>query len=50
MLAVAYNGKPVILWDVEADSYYGKTGKKLPSGESSTHPITVLVFNPNEAV
>lgn len=50
MLAVAYNGKPVILWDLETDSYYGNTGKKLPSGESSTHLVTALVFNPNQAV
>lgn len=50
MIAVAYNGKPIILWDLEADSYYGNTGKKLPSGESSTHLITALVFNPNQAV
>lgn len=50
MIAVAYNGKPVILWDLEADSYYGNTGKKLSSGESSTHLITALVFNPNQAV
>lgn len=50
MLAVAYNGKPIILWDLEADSYYGDTGKKLASGESSTHLVTALVFNPNQAV
>jgi WD40 repeat protein/pimeloyl-ACP methyl ester carboxylesterase len=50
MLAVAYNGKPVILWDLDADSYYGSTGKKLTSGESSTHPVTALVFNPNQDI
>lgn len=50
MLAVAYNGKPVILWDLEADSYYDRTGKKLSTGESSTHPVTALVFNPNQYI
>lgn len=50
MLAVAYKGKPVILWDLETDGYYGKTGKRLLNGESSTYPVTALVFNPNQAV
>lgn len=48
MLAVAYNGRPIILWDLESDSFYGYTGKRLPSGDISTHPITALAFNPKQ--
>ena len=50
MLAVAYSGRPITLWDLEADAYYGSCGKKLSGGETSTHPITALVFNPNPAI
>lgn len=50
MLAVAYSGRPITLWDLEEDSYYGSCGKKLPSGETSTHLVTALVFNPNPAI
>jgi WD40 repeat protein len=47
MLAVAYIGKPVILWDLKDNSFYGNCGKKLSNGETSTHPVSALVFNPN---
>ncbi|PCD29344.1 hypothetical protein AU210_011882 [Fusarium oxysporum f. sp. radicis-cucumerinum] len=47
MLAVAYNGQPVILWDMEEDTYAGSCGKKLSSGETSTHVVVALAFNPN---
>lgn len=47
MLAVAYPGRPIILWDLEEDSYFGSCGKKLASGETSKHLVTALVFNPN---
>ena len=47
MLAVAYSGRPITLWDLEEDTYYGACGKKLASGETSTHMVTALVFNPN---
>ena len=47
MLAVAYSGKPIMIWDLEEDQYYGSCGKKLASGETSTHVVTALVFNPN---
>lgn len=47
MLAVAYSGRPILLWDFMEGSYYGTCGKKLSSGETSTHLITALVFNPN---
>lgn len=49
MLAAAYPGRPIILWDLEEDSYYGSCGKKLASGETSKHLVTALVFNPNPA-
>ena len=47
MLAVAYSGRPIMLWDLEGDDYYGCCGKKLASGETSTHRVTALVLNPN---
>lgn len=47
MLAVAYSGRQITLWDLDGDTYYGCCGKKLASGETSTHMITALVFNPN---
>ncbi len=50
MLAVAYSGRPITLWDLEEDTHYGSCGKKLPSGETSTHLVTALVFNPNPAI
>jgi WD40 repeat protein len=50
MLAVAYIGRPIMLWDLEEDMYYGSCGLKLPSGETSTHLVTGLVFNPNPTI
>ncbi|KAH6681563.1 NACHT and WD domain protein [Halenospora varia] len=47
MMALAYTGQPIILWDLEEDIYYGTCGKKLPNGETSTHVVSVLVLNPN---
>ncbi|RBQ65882.1 hypothetical protein FVER14953_21410 [Fusarium verticillioides] len=47
MLAVAYNVQPIILWDMEEDTYAGSCGKKLSSGETFTHVIVALAFNPN---
>ena len=47
MLAAAYPTRPITLWDLEEDAYYGTTGKKLASGETSSHMITALIFNPN---
>lgn len=47
MLAVAYSGQPIMLWDMEEDSYVGSCGKKLSSGETSTHVVVALAFNPN---
>lgn len=50
MLAVAYSGRPIVLWDLEETTYYGCCGKKLSNGDTSTHPVTALVFNPNPAI
>lgn len=47
MLAVAYSGKPIVLWDIEEDAYAGSCGKKLSSGETSTDVVVALSFNPN---
>ncbi|KAI0864304.1 NACHT and WD domain protein [Xylaria cubensis] len=46
MLAAAYSGMPIILWDLEEDFCYGTCGKKLPDGETCTHMVTSMVFNP----
>ncbi|PWY75065.1 NACHT and WD domain protein [Aspergillus heteromorphus CBS 117.55] len=50
MLAVAYPRKPVILWDLQEDAYYGACGKRGVSGATSADPIAALVFNPNPAI
>ena len=50
MLAVAYSGRPIALWDLEEDAYYGSCGKKMLDGETSTHLVTALVLNPNKAI
>ena len=47
MLAIAYNGRPITLWDLEEDGHYGSCGKKLAGGATTTHMVTALAFNPN---
>ncbi|KAI1157343.1 WD40-repeat-containing domain protein [Nemania serpens] len=47
MIAIAYSEQPIALWDMEEDAYFGSCGKKLSSGETSTHVVVALVFNPN---
>lgn len=47
ILAVGYNGQPITLWDIEEDAFAGSCGKKLSSGETSTHVVVALAFNPN---
>jgi WD40 repeat protein len=47
MLAVAYSSQPITLWDLKEDAYFGSCGKKLSSGETSTHIVVSLAFNPN---
>jgi nucleoside-triphosphatase THEP1 len=50
MLAIASPGRPIILWSLVDDDYYGSCGKKLANGEPSKHLVTALVFNPNPAL
>ncbi|TVY33066.1 Vegetative incompatibility protein HET-E-1 [Lachnellula subtilissima] len=47
MMAVAYSGKPILLWDLAGNTFYGTCGRKWSNGETSTHVISALVFNPN---
>ncbi|KAJ5682334.1 hypothetical protein N7462_005499 [Penicillium macrosclerotiorum] len=47
MLAVAYRGRPITLWDLKEDSYCGICGKRLPGGNSGPYLVNDLVFNPN---
>ncbi|OQE43655.1 hypothetical protein PENCOP_c003G00554 [Penicillium coprophilum] len=47
MLAVAYSGHPITIWDMEEDAYAGSCGKKLSGGKTSTHVVVALAFNPN---
>ncbi|KAI5456947.1 WD40-repeat-containing domain protein [Mariannaea sp. PMI_226] len=46
MLAVAYSGQPITLWDMAEDTFAGGCGKKLSSGETCTHVVVALAFNP----
>lgn len=39
LVAIAYNGRPITLWDLEEDGLYGSCGKKLAGGETSTHMV-----------
>lgn len=41
------SGKAITLWDLEEDVYAGSCGKKRSTGETSTHVVVSLVFNPN---
>ncbi|KAK4198284.1 hypothetical protein QBC40DRAFT_331593 [Triangularia verruculosa] len=50
MMAIAYSGKPIILWDLQGDQFYGDCGKRLEGGETSTHPIQALQINPNSDI
>ncbi|KAI6351616.1 hypothetical protein MCOR25_009820 [Pyricularia grisea] len=50
LLAVAYFGRPIILWDLEEESYIGSCGKKLSNGETSTHAVVALAFSPNPII
>ncbi|KAJ5173905.1 uncharacterized protein N7500_001836 [Penicillium coprophilum] len=47
MLAVVYSGQPITIWDIEEDVYAGSCGKKLSGGETSTHIVVALAFNPD---
>ncbi|KAE8331929.1 hypothetical protein BDV39DRAFT_217846 [Aspergillus sergii] len=50
MLAVAYSGRPIALWDLREDTHYGSCGKKLGDGETSKDVVTALIFNPNSGI
>ncbi|BCS04131.1 NACHT and WD domain protein [Aspergillus luchuensis] len=50
MMAIAYSGRPITLWDLQEDAYYGSCGKKLANGETSKHMVTALIFNPNPSI
>ncbi|KAM7184137.1 hypothetical protein V8F20_012346 [Naviculisporaceae sp. PSN 640] len=50
MLAVAYSGQPITIWDLEGDAYYGTCGKRLATGDTATHPLQALQFNPNKTI
>ncbi|KAK0723314.1 P-loop containing nucleoside triphosphate hydrolase protein [Lasiosphaeria miniovina] len=45
MLIVVYNGRPITLWGMDEDTYTGSCGKKLSSGDISTHMIIALAFS-----
>jgi WD40 repeat protein len=47
MLAVAYTGQPICLWDLEEDAYFGSCGKRLSNGELSSYRVVAMAFNPN---
>ncbi|PWY73489.1 NACHT and WD domain protein, partial [Aspergillus eucalypticola CBS 122712] len=50
MMAVAYSRRPIILWDLQEDAYYGSCGKKFANGETSRQMVAALVFNPNPSI
>jgi hypothetical protein len=47
MMAVAYRGQPIVLWDLRDDEYDGVCGKKLPSGAIGPYWVVDLGLNPN---
>lgn len=47
MLAVAYIGQPICLWDLEEDAYFGPCGKRLSNGEFSSYRVVAITFNPS---
>jgi WD40 repeat protein/nucleoside-triphosphatase THEP1 len=50
MIAIASPGRPILLWSIDDDDYYGSCGKRLANGEPSKHLVTALVFNPISAL
>ncbi|KAL2200142.1 hypothetical protein P885DRAFT_65853 [Corynascus similis CBS 632.67] len=50
MMAVAYRGRPITLWDLEVDSFYGFCGKGSTGGVMRPYFASDLVFNPNEDI
>lgn len=50
MMAVAYRGRPITLWDLEEDSFYSFCGKGSTGGVTGPYFANDLVFNPNEDI
>ncbi|KAH6855795.1 hypothetical protein B0I37DRAFT_300323 [Chaetomium sp. MPI-CAGE-AT-0009] len=50
MMAVAYRGRPITLWDLEEDSFYRVCGKGSTGGVTGPYFANDLVFNPNEGI
>ncbi|KAK4249176.1 hypothetical protein C7999DRAFT_39730 [Corynascus novoguineensis] len=50
MMAVAYRGRPITLWDLEEDSFYRLCGKGSTDGVTGPYFANDLVFNPNEDI
>lgn len=50
LLAVSYRGRPILLFDVESEMFFGECVRKSNSGGTGadTHyPIVAITFNPN---
>ncbi|KAI1366621.1 WD40 repeat-like protein [Xylaria arbuscula] len=47
LLAVAYTGQPITIWDIEENEFAGNCGKRLSNGKTCTHVVVSLIFNPN---
>ena len=47
LLAIAYNQRAIILWDLEEDAFFGHCGKRMVIGEHSKMMVTAMVFSPN---
>lgn len=50
MIAIAYSGEPIVLWDMNEDAYIGTCGKKLSNGQYCHSRVVALAFNPNPSV
>ena len=49
LLAVAYLGHPILLWDLAQNTDLGTCGKKLVNGDTSNDQVVEMIFNPNAA-
>ncbi|KAH0556465.1 hypothetical protein GP486_005630 [Trichoglossum hirsutum] len=50
MLAIAYRGCPINLWDLECDSFFGFCGKQLSDGQIGPYSVSALAFNSNPEI
>lgn len=47
LLAVSYRGRPILLFDVEGESFFGNCIRQMSTSSTSTHyPVVAMVFNP----